>query len=808
MRFRLLGPLEVRSPEGWTAISAGKWRSLLACLLLRAGEVVSAETLIDELWGDSPPPTANNLVSIYIHRLRGVIGDAEGRVLVHRMPGYQLRIHRSSTDLYQFESLVAKGRHVLAADNADRAAALLTADRAAALLTEAEDLWRGEFLADVAPSPLVRAGAGAAAELRLTAAELRIEAELTCGRHAQVIPVLRALVAEQPLREKPWLLLMRALAGTGRQAEALDVYGQVRGVLADELGVDPGTDLQREYEKLLTANPAGTRPRPSIPPPPAQLPADIGDFTGRDAEVELLRALLTADDGRGSMRAAVIAGMAGLGKTALAVHVAHQVTGQFPDGQLYAALSGASSSSPASPGDVLARFLRDLGVSADKIPEDDGERAALYRTLLTGRRMMILLDDAKDAAQVRPLLPGSSSCAVLVTTRYRELDLGSARSVSLDVLSDSEALELFARLVGDDRPGTEPDATAEALLACAGLPLAIRICAARLSARRQWKVAAMADRLRDKSRRLDELQTGDRKIRAVFQVIFDSLRRHPGARGIDLARAFCFLGLWNEQEPTISLRAAAVLLGMPEREDDVADAMERLVDATLVESPAPDEYRLHSLLRVYAAERANEELSEHERTAAVSRLRDWLAETVSSNGESAEHRAPGAVAETTLAKLRDMLAAQGIAGREQAAALCTALIQSWPENTGAPAPVSAIPDVPGYQLRPDPLNAKTPAEFVGALARLRQWAGEPPFREMERRCGHEVASATICTALGSDKLPSQRVVLAIVTACGGDEDQKRSFITAWRQLAMAREPGQGKRKRVAGRGLYPVPDTA
>ena len=293
----------------------------------------------------------------------------------------------------------------------------------------------------------------------------------------------------------------------------------------------------------------------------------------------------------------MVNGAGGLGKTTLAVHAAHRVRAQFPDGQLYVDLLGASAQ-PAQPGEVLARFLRDLGLEGDKVPAHDDERAALYRTRLTGRRVLILLDNARDAAQVRQLLPGSSSCAVLVTTRNRTPDLVSTRFVDLNVLEDTEALALFSRVVGPERAAAEPDATAEVLVACAGLPLAIRICAARLAARRQWRVGTLAARLRNEHRRLDELSIGDLAVRASFQVSYDSLRS-PG-RGIDPARVFRLLGLW--QGASISLAAASALVGAPE--DDTADALETLVDANLLESPAPDWYRFHDLLRVYATERA------------------------------------------------------------------------------------------------------------------------------------------------------------------------------------------------------------
>ena len=357
-------------------------------------------------------------------------------------------------------------------------------------------------------------------------------------------------------------------------------------------------------------------------PRPAQLPADIGDFTGRAVQVDYLCGLLLeghATASPGAVRIAVVNGAGGLGKTTLAVHAAHKVSAQFPDGQLYVDLLGASAQS-ASPGEVLARFLRDLGIKGEQIPARDDERAALYRTALTGRRVLVLLDNARDAAQVRPLLPGSSSCAVLVTTRNRTSDLASIQFVDLNVLEDTEALALFSKIVGEERAAAEPDATAEVLVACAGLPLAIRICAARLAARRQWKIATLAGRLRNQHKRLDELKTGDLAVRASFQVSYDSLRASHGA---DPARVFRLLGLWRGD--SISLPAAAALLGVPE--DDAADALETLVDVNLLESPAPDRYRFHDLLGVYATERAAAEEPQAVRDETVSRLLWWYLDT-------------------------------------------------------------------------------------------------------------------------------------------------------------------------------------
>uniref|UniRef100_UPI002628DF7C ATP-binding protein n=1 Tax=Trebonia sp. TaxID=2767075 RepID=UPI002628DF7C len=400
------------------------------------------------------------------------------------------------------------------------------------------------------------------------------------------------------------------------------------GGAADEipLGGAPGTISIGTFGEVA-APPAAPAPaeEPAGPPlpRPAQLPADIGDFTGRETQVRHLCEMLVQEAAAaspGAVRIAVVAGAGGLGKTTLAVHAAHQVGALFPDGQLYVDLFGAGSQ-PAAPGEVLARFLRDLGVDGNKVPAGDDERAALYRTRLTGRRVLVLLDNAKDAAQVRPLLPGSASCAVLVTTRNSTPDLVSTRFVDLDVLEDTEALALFSRIVDDERPAAEPDATAAVLIACAGLPLAIRICAARLAARRHWGIATMAHRLRDERRRLDELKTGDLAVRASFQVSYDSLQAAGSAA--DPARVFRLLGLW--QGPSVSLPAAAALLGVPD--DDIADALETLVDTNLLESPAADRYRFHDLLRFYATERAQAEESEAARDEAVGRLLRWYLDT-------------------------------------------------------------------------------------------------------------------------------------------------------------------------------------
>ena len=711
MRFRILGPLEVDTGAAWTSIGAAKWRSLLAYLLLSGGQPVSTDSLIHAVWGDNPPARATNLVSIYVLRLRRLIGDTEGKVLRTRAPGYQLQLGRDDLDSQHFGLLMSQGRQALTAGHPDRAAALLA---------DALALWRGTALADVPPSDFIEAEADRLNELRLAALELRIEADIACGRHRQVIPDLKRLLADQPLKEELWLLLMRALDGAGRRAEALTVYEQARTVIADQLGVDPGPEMRKLFQQLLSADEAAApaakpavkktgrspvggrpaappgerdadleppatepgegRPQPGAPraaetppgglpaqdpamtgapgvislgtiearettaagsvgaragPPPAepgpmQLPADIADFTGREVHVDELCRLLSvgrSDDNPGAVPVALVAGAGGLGKTTLAIHAAHRMRAQYPDGVLYVDLLGANPQ-PLAPADVLARFLRDLGVREPQIPVREEERGALCRTRLNGRRTLIVLDNARDAAQVRPLLPGSASCAVIVTSRSRLPNLVGGGLVHLDVLDDSEALALFSRVVGTSRTEAEPDATAELLVACAGLPLAIRICAARLAARTRWTIRSLADRIGDEHRRLDELKVGDLAVRASFEVSFGALpSAAPG--NVPPAHAFRMLGLW--QGPSIGLPGAAALIGQPE--DRVAGALEDLVDAHLLESPSLDRYQFHDLLRVYAAERANADEPADVRRSGVGRLLSWYVHTADAAGQ-------------------------------------------------------------------------------------------------------------------------------------------------------------------------------
>jgi DNA-binding SARP family transcriptional activator/tetratricopeptide (TPR) repeat protein len=652
VRFSLLGPLVVADSSGHQlALGGPRLRVLLAALLLHADISVPTGKLAEMVWDGSPPPGAISTLPSYVRRLRRTLGD-DGMRIVAYGPGYLIRADRHELDVLEFEALCRDARAAVRAG--EWAAGFAAAARAL-------ELWRAAALLDVPSEALRGEFAPRLEQLRLQALEDWFDAGLRLGRHQELVPQLLNMTARHPLQERFHAQLMVALASAGRRADALHEYREARRILVDELGVEPGTELRSIHRQILAGDLAGTaemadavladtipgvsaagalagvsgppaaeaparapaEPAGPMPPCPAQLPPDIADFTGRGTQAGQVYDALTrheAASSPGTVRVVVIVGATGLGKTTLAVHAAHQVREFFPHGQLYAHLSSASGRS-AVPSEVLARFLRDLGVDGDKIPAGYEERAALYRTRLDGRRVLIVLDDARDAAQVRQLLPGSASCAVLVTTRNRTPFLVSTQFVDLGALPGPEALELFSRIAGEARPDAEPEATAEILLACAGLPLAIRIAAARLATRPQWRIATMAARLRDERRRLDEFQVGDLEIRASFQVSYGSLR--AARYRIDPARAFRLLGLWHGQR--ISLPAAAALTG--EREEDLAGALEALIDASLLESPEPDRYRLHDLLRLFAAERAEAEETQQARLAAVARLLRWYLAT-------------------------------------------------------------------------------------------------------------------------------------------------------------------------------------
>ncbi|WP_344445306.1 AfsR/SARP family transcriptional regulator [Kitasatospora nipponensis] len=613
IRIVLLGP--VRATRGGEELDLGpaQRHAVLAALAVSEGRVVTTEELVDGLWGDAPPAHAVAAVRNHVSHLRSVLEEDRTApcVLVSAGGGYVLRVPVGAVDLTLFRSL---------AQDAARLRAEGDFEGSANRLRQALGLQTGKPLAGV-PGPHAERQREMFAERRLTVVHERLEVELALGHHARVVEELASLVSEFPLNEGLRALLMTALHRSGRRSEALAAFADVRRVLDAELGVEPTLALRDLHERILRRDPDRCAPaapvagrQPGSHSYPEQLPSDTQEFTGRGELVEALVRVLGTPQAMAPTIVAV-AGMGGVGKTALAVHVAQRVRRHFTDGQLYVNLRGARPD-PMEPGAVLVRFLRSLGVAESAVPEQIEERSAMYRSLLAERRVLVVLDDARDLAQLRPLLPGSERSAVLVTSRSRPLGLAPTRQVDLDVLEPDEALELFSRIVGRRRVHAEPDAARELLAACCHLPLAIRIVAARGAARPDWSLAALCHRLADRRQRLAELSMHDLAVDACFQLSYDQLP--PLA-----ARAFRLLAV--PQTSDLSLSAAAA--GLELTESSALDVLDGLVHAGLLESPAPDRYRYHDLLRLFAQARAEQLDPQEEHGALVLRMIDQAVAT-------------------------------------------------------------------------------------------------------------------------------------------------------------------------------------
>ncbi|GAA2251551.1 hypothetical protein GCM10010232_44520 [Streptomyces amakusaensis] len=585
--FMLLGPVRVSFDGHPLPSGSPQQRALLAALLMRGGRTATASELIDGIWGEDPPSQALAALRTYASRLRKIFGPG---VLVSESGGYAIRVDAGTLDLNAAEELAMA---------AEKARAGGDRHRARTLLNESLTLWEGEPLANV-PGPYAETQRTRLEEWRLQLTEVRLDLDLEAGCHAEAVSELTALTAAHPLRERLRELLMLALYRSGRQAEALAVYADTRRLLADELGVDPRPELSRLQQRILRADEELARPgeavRESAPAPvrPAQLPAAVPDFTGRVSSVRELAARLTRAEGDAMAVSALagIGGIGGVGKTTFAVHVAHAARPHFPDGQLYADLQGTGSR-PADPRTVLGAFLRALGTADSAIPETLVERSALYRSVLGGRRVLVLLDNARDAAQVRPLLPGGEGCATLVTSRIRMLDLAGSHLVDLDEMSPQEALQLFTRIVGEERVAPERTAALDVVTACGFLPLAIRIAASRLAARRTWTVSVLAARLADERHRLDELQAGDLAVKATFELGYGQLDEEQ-------KRALRLFGSFAGPFVTLPVMAARLGRGAEATEE----LLESLVDTGLLMSMGPGCYQMHNLARLFAQSRA------------------------------------------------------------------------------------------------------------------------------------------------------------------------------------------------------------
>jgi DNA-binding SARP family transcriptional activator/tetratricopeptide (TPR) repeat protein len=583
VRIGVLGPLTVTRGAEPVEIGAEKQRLLLALLALQPNRTVRREDLVDVIW-DEPPPSCLELLHTYVARLRRALRPAD--LIVTDKGGYRLSAGEGELDLLEFESLI--GREPPA-------------------YREALDLWRGPALADVE---------------RLRQHPVRLALAM---RHAKTVLAyagtadpedaavrLRALTAQEPLDEAAHAKLMLALAASGRQAAALDVFEDVRRRLAGELGIEPGPELRAAQRQVLRQDFAGPEPPSRVP---AQLPADVPGFRGRAAQLAELDALLhRAEDDTGA-RIAVLSGTGGVGKTALAVHWAQRSPAAFPDGQLYLDLHGYGTVRPVEPGDALSGFLRALGVDGADIPAEPDERAAKFRTVLTGRRMLLVLDNAGSAGQVRPLLPGSASCLVLVTSRDALPGLvarDGARRVLVDLLTETEARDLLRALLGR-RVDDEPEAASALIGYSARLPLALRLVAELGIGRPGERLAELAAELADERRRLDLLDGGGdplTAVRAVFSWSYHHLEP-------DAARVFRLCGLHPGRDLTPAALAALAAVPLTEAERLAGT----LVRAHLAQQTGDDRVQLHDLLRVYAAELAAADPDESH--AARERLFDF-----------------------------------------------------------------------------------------------------------------------------------------------------------------------------------------
>jgi DNA-binding SARP family transcriptional activator len=604
-------------------IGGPRQRTVLAMLTLRANQVTSSEQLVDAVWGEDPPFTARAQIQASISGLRKLLADAGQSATIKTQPsGYLLKVAVGELDSEEFTGLVTAAR--THADDGRIA-------EAAATLRAALALWRGPAL-DGLDSIVVRRGATLLEDARLTAIEDRGRLDLQLGRHKEISGELQALVDENPLRERLYQYLMLALYRSGRQADALEVCRSARDTLVDEVGVEPGQELQDLERAILHQDPALDFPSPeeeesvtAVPPAvgapvtPRQLPGSIADFVGHEDKIaEIIQHLSGNGDSaaRYAVRIVAISGKGGVGKSSLAIRVAHELHGMFPDGHLYADLQGSSGDSTAT---LLARFLHALGVSGAMVPEDTQERVEMFRSRLASKRLLVVLDDVVDEEQVRPLLPGGPSCAAIVTSRVRLSGLPGAHCVDVGVFDVDESLEMLTKIIGRERVETERESAAELVELCGGLPLALRIAGARLAARPTWRINALVRRLAIEARRLDEFAHHGLELRCTIRLTYRTLSTQA-------QRLFRLCALIDA--PDFPGWTAAALLDVDQF--DAEDVLTAVVDAQLLDTVEyPDDrvrYRFHPLIRVYAREELLADEFSADRQGALERmLGAWLA---------------------------------------------------------------------------------------------------------------------------------------------------------------------------------------
>ena len=582
---------------------------MLAMLALRANRVTSVEQLVDAVWGEQPPSTARGQIQGCISGLRKVLDDAGlPNAIQTRAGGYVLTVAEDGLDSEQFGKLVAQAR---------RQAADQHLPDAAATLRSALGLWRGPALSGI-QSDLVQRGCAVLEDARIAAVEELMRLDLQLGRHAEISGELRVLVAEHPLRERLYEFLVLALYRSGRQAEALEVCRRARVTMISELGLEPRAELQALERAVLNRDPSLGLPSESVQPAspsekpasasPRQLPSSIADFIGRQSYIVEITQLLAEARNSGTARYAVpivgIWGFGGVGKSTLALRVAHESAEEYPDGHLYVDLGSLAGDDRTAM--VLARFLRALGVPGTAIPESLEERAEMYRSRVASKRLLLVIDHVSNEAEVEPLLPGSPTCAVILSSRTRLDRLAGAHWVSLDAFDDDTAMQLLAKIVGWERLQAEPAAAQQLVEYCGGLPLALRIAGARLASRPHWRIGELARRLKNEVQRLDELSHRGLEIRSSIGLSYRTLPEQT-------KRLFRLIALPQAREFPGWTAAALLDCSLKEAEE----TLERLVDVQLLTigeaGDGETRYCFHDLIRVYARERLMDTESEPDR---------------------------------------------------------------------------------------------------------------------------------------------------------------------------------------------------
>lgn len=794
--FRVLGLLAVHASEP-ILVTARRQQVVLAMLLLNGNRVVPLECLLDALWGSTPPATARSQVQTCVSALRRLLVNAGlGERIKVRGLGYVLELAPAELDLHVFEAMVVRGRSALAA----RRPAV-----ARAAFREALTLWRGEPLTGI-DGNVMRAEQVRIAERRVEVLEDCIDAELQLGLHREVVGELSVLVGEHPLRERFVGQLMTALNRCGRRVEALAAYRRVRQTFVDELGLEPGPAVRKLHQDILTSGAEKTAAEPTTPTAetvaptpqlPRMLPARLPYFTGHADLLAALRDHLVDDRGLDAALVAVLTGRGGVGKSTVAIEAAHELAEDFPDGQLYARMTDQLGRAENT-ADVLDRFLRALGFAAAEIPADLEGRAALYRSAIAGRRLLMVVEDATDEAQVRPLVPGTPTCRLIMTTRARTAALPGSAAFELDVVDTDDGIELLAAMVGRARVTAELGDASELVDLCGGLPLAICSAVAQLSARPHWTFGHLVARLRDEGHRLDQLSHGGIDVRTTLRRGYLGLP--PVAR-----RLFGRLGLL--ETGGCAAWVAAPLLDLDARA--AADALEALVDARLVDvvrgPGGTARYRMHDLTRIYARERLLADDPEEERAAALRRVFGaWLclaAEArVRIGGGRVDTRGSAARWPLAAAVLENVLADPSAWYERERSALLAAVRQA--------ATVDAVDHC--WHL------AIAVADLAGVHGHFDDWRDSNECAlQVTLRAGDRLGEATVQYSLGELDLLENRyseaagritLALGVFEQLGesGRRDLSRPSATAVEQARGAAPSRRRDHPRTAGNAVAPV----